>query len=77
MMNQLHRLAIYVVRIGDDAASKAEKAELRKKERLSHLELYMSGNKDVDAILIDALQPHENLESLKLLGIKLQRGPVG
>ncbi|KAL6184429.1 hypothetical protein ACLB2K_045830 [Fragaria x ananassa] len=77
MMNQLHRLAIYVVRIGDDAASKAEKAELRTKERLSHLELYMSGNKDVDAILIDALQPPENLESLKLLGIKLQRGPVG
>ncbi|KAK9929989.1 hypothetical protein M0R45_027051 [Rubus argutus] len=66
-MNQLRRLAIFIVGIGEDAASKAEKAELRKKEQLSHLDLYFSGyDDDVGAGLMDALQPPENLESLEI-----------
>ena len=77
MMNQLRRLSIQIERIGADAASKAQKAELRKKEQLSHLRLVLPRfDKDLNAGVLDALQPHENLESFILYGYKGSTWPT-
>ncbi|KAK9929990.1 hypothetical protein M0R45_027052 [Rubus argutus] len=77
MMNQLRRLSIQIERIGADAASMAQKAELRKKQLLSHLRLVLPRfDKDLNAGVIDGLQPHENLESLILYGYKGSTWPA-
>ncbi|PRQ20763.1 putative P-loop containing nucleoside triphosphate hydrolase, leucine-rich repeat domain, L [Rosa chinensis] len=75
MMNQLRRLDIRISRVGENAASEAEKAELNQKVHLSYLRLIvwnLSGN-DADAAVMNALRPHENLDSL---AIWLYHGPT-
>ncbi|KAM5575126.1 putative disease resistance protein RGA3 [Rosa sericea] len=71
MMNQLRRLDISIEsRFGENAASEAEKAELNQKLHLSYLQLNYSHDSDsdsdaqLDAEVMNALRPHENLDSL-------------
>ncbi|XP_062026914.1 putative disease resistance protein RGA1 [Rosa rugosa] len=59
--------------LGKDDASEIEKAQLRNKEHLSHLGVYFHDNEDEDAVqrkgdeeILNALQPHQNLESLTI-----------
>ncbi|PRQ20786.1 putative P-loop containing nucleoside triphosphate hydrolase, leucine-rich repeat domain, L [Rosa chinensis] len=66
MMNQLRRLDIVISRVGENAASEAEKAQLNQKLHLSYLELFLDDcrDNDVNAGVMNALRPHENLDSL-------------
>ncbi|XP_040366556.1 putative disease resistance protein RGA3 [Rosa chinensis] len=69
MMNQLRRLDIRISRVGENAASEAEKAELNQKLHLSYLRLILS-DIDTNSGVMNALRPHENLESLVIWGYK-------
>ncbi|XP_024172166.2 putative disease resistance protein RGA3 isoform X1 [Rosa chinensis] len=70
MMNQLRRLDIVISRVGENAASEAAKAELNQKLDLSYLKLFLllGRDKDVNAGVMNALRPHENLDSLVIGG---------
>ncbi|XP_061989072.1 putative disease resistance protein RGA3 [Rosa rugosa] len=72
MMNQLRRLDIRIEsRVWENAASEAEKAELNQKLHLSYLKLSLHENAArvwenaaSDGRVMNALRPHENLDSL-------------
>ncbi|KAM5574819.1 putative disease resistance protein RGA3 [Rosa sericea] len=78
MMNQLRRLDIGILEVGENAASEAEKAELNQKVHLSYLKLnclWDQRDNDANAGVVNALRPHENLDCLVIDGYKVSTWP--